>query len=495
MVGAFHPEPMKNAGRLGSLKAASHVAGARSYSASARQRSFETFLLGCLIAGLLWAPLWLGSNRPVPWGVNAAIFCGLAALYECVRGIAGWRRPVSFRRLLIPVACFAIVMGWIILQWTTATPVALHHPIWLSASETLEFGLAGSISVNRDATAVAFLRLFTSASVFWLAVELCRSASGARLLVAAIAIIGLIYATYGIIVFFAFPKSLIWLEKVAYLDSLTSSFVNRNSYATYAGLGFLSSVALALSAFQAQSYGGDRARKAAAVAAVLVGGAGFWLAVSVIIGAALLLTSSRGGISATLAGLLALLVVYFAQRRGRQSPKLVAGGLTLLIALAVAVSFGELLAARLDAQGFRSDDRLAVYGTIWASIMDRPWLGFGYGTFEHVFPMYRDAGIGVMGTWDRAHNTYIEVMQGLGLPISGFLFLGVGVLVFRALKGALTRRRSVTAPLAASAASITVLTHAFVDFSLQIQAVTLTWMALLGAGVAQSWSQDVDTSS
>jgi hypothetical protein len=33
--------------------------------------------------------------------------------------------------------------------------------------------------------------------------------------------------------------------------------------------------------------------------------------------------------------------------------------------------------------------------------------------------------------------------------------------------------------------------HALVDFSLQIQAVTLTFMAVLGAGVAQSKSSRV----
>jgi hypothetical protein len=35
--------------------------------------------------------------------------------------------------------------------------------------------------------------------------------------------------------------------------------------------------------------------------------------------------------------------------------------------------------------------------------------------------------------------------------------------------------------------------HAFVDFSLQIQAVALTWVALLEAGTAQSWSSKIAT--
>ncbi len=285
----------------------------------------------------------------------------------------------------------------------------------------------------------------TAASAFWLALQLSRSPETARTLVKAIAGIGCLYATYGIVAFFGFPKTILWFEKVVYLDSLTSTFINRNSYATYAALGFLCALALALSSFQSASYAGDARRRVATVTAVLVGEAGFWIAVAVVIGAALLLTGSRGGITSATAGLLTLLMVFGAQRRGKHSPKVVAGTLTVLMFVAVALSFGELLASRIETQGFRSDDRLAVYATTWASIMDRPWLGFGYGTFEHVFPMYRDAGAGVVGSWDKAHNTYLEVLQGLGLPVGVMLFLAVGVVIWRCLWGALTRRRSVTA--------------------------------------------------
>ena len=107
--------------------------------------------------------------------------------------------------------------------------------------------------------------------------------------------------------------------------------------------------------------------------------------------------------------------------------------------------------------------------------------------------MYRDASISAVGVWDKAHNTYLEVLQGLGLPVGILFLLGIGTLVWRSGMGALTRRQSMIAPLAASAASVVVLSHAFADFSLQIQAVALTWIALLGAGVAQSWSRAIET--
>jgi hypothetical protein len=60
------------------------------------------------------------------------------------------------------------------------------------------------------------------------------------------------------------------------------------------------------------------------------------------------------------------------------------------------------------------------------------------------------------------------------------------VLVWDCLKGARTRQRDATIPAIAASVSFLVGAHALVDFSLQIQAVTLTYMAILGAGVAQA---------
>jgi hypothetical protein len=52
----------------------------------------------------------------------------------------------------------------------------------------------------------------------------------------------------------------------------------------------------------------------------------------------------------------------------------------------------------------------------------------------------------------------------------------------------LKRRRDAGPALVASAAALLIAVHALVDFSVQMQAVALTFMVLLGAGVAQSAS-------
>jgi O-antigen ligase len=127
------------------------------------------------------------------------------------------------------------------------------------------------------------------------------------------------------------------------------------------------------------------------------------------------------------------------------------------------------------------------------SIRDGGALGFGYGTFADVFPLYRDATIGIWGIWDKAHNSYLELYQGLGIPVATLFLAGIAHTAWRCAAASLHRRREFALPLAAISSTGLVGVHAFVDFSLQIQAVALAWTALLAAGLAQSWSSRIAT--
>jgi O-antigen ligase len=181
----------------------------------------------------------------------------------------------------------------------------------------------------------------------------------------------------------------------------------------------------------------------------------------------------------------------FCRRRGVAQSS---GVLACLFAVATAIfAFGDFFAGRLLQLGFDSADRIAVYKLTLLSILDEPFKGFGYGTFQYVFPLYRDNSVNPYGFWDKAHNTYLEIFQGLGIPIAVAYLVALLLLIGRCGQGAIIRRSSTTAPVVATAASTVVILHSFVDFSMQMQAVALTWTALLGAGVAQSWSSQSDT--
>ena len=62
------------------------------------------------------------------------------------------------------------------------------------------------------------------------------------------------------------------------------------------------------------------------------------------------------------------------------------------------------------------------------------------------------------------------------------------LLVLRCVKGAMTRQMNETMPCVAASVAFLLGVHSLVDFSLQMQAIAVTFMALLGAGVAQSES-------
>jgi O-antigen ligase len=167
------------------------------------------------------------------------------------------------------------------------------------------------------------------------------------------------------------------------------------------------------------------------------------------------------------------------------------GAIILFGALLVgitALAFGDVLVGRITQQGLHDSSRVAVYTTTMRSILDAPLLGYGYGTFADAFPMFRDQSVGTFGKWEMAHNTYLEVFQGLGLLFGSMLVASIVLLALRCVKGAITRQENETIPCVAAGVACLLGVHSLIDFSLQIEAIAVTFMALLGAGVAQSES-------
>jgi O-antigen ligase len=133
-----------------------------------------------------------------------------------------------------------------------------------------------------------------------------------------------------------------------------------------------------------------------------------------------------------------------------------------------------------------SQDRVRIYDTVLRLITERPYLGYGLGSFPVVFAQNRP--VTVNQVWGEAHNTYLELLLELGIPAALALFSAVVLLLVRLFRGLLERRRARIFPVVALAVSAVVIAHAFVDFSLQIPAITVLWLSLLGAGFAQSFS-------
>ena len=357
------------------------------------------------------------------------------------------------------------------------------------AADVLERPIKGSISVNRDLTILALVRLITCASVFWLSLQLCRHASRAHLLVTAIAATGCGYAAYGLISFAITPGRVLWLVDQPSRGSVSSTFINQNSFATYAGMALIATCGLILSLYRNEVAKGGSVyfRIASFIEATGKNGA-------LVLGAAFLILVSlppyrvaRRDDFACL-GLFVFCVLMLKRSKKNSTEQRHTIILITLLVAATLLAFGDSLIGKIAQRGLSDDNRLAIYSITLGSILDAPVLGYGYGTFVDVFPMFRDQSVSVFGAWEQAHNTYLEIFQGLGLVFGTMLIAAVVVLVIRCVKGATSRQKNAMVPCVAASVAFLVGVHSFVDFSLQIQAVAITFMALLGAGVAQSES-------
>ena len=382
---------------------------------------------------------------------------------------------------------FALVIGWIIAQTIPQVPASWQHPVWHGATQVIGGSVEGKVSLDPFATATELMRLLSYAGIFWLSLQYGRSEDRARHVFFAVAVAGLGYAVYGLIIDFSGLDSILWYERWTISESLTSTFVNRSNYAIYAGLGLLCATALLVEGI------GQKSQHSPGMAAwlrdVIQTAMGrLWLLVLAIpvIASALLLSASRAGIVSSVLGLIVLLVCAQINRAQRT----VMLWLVTVVVISVVVGFvslsGHEFLGRMRVVERDSVNRLTVYELAERAIADRPWLGSGYGTFKEVYLIYRDESLPDM-LLSKAHNTYLENAVELGIPAALLLngaVLGVVVLCVAGLR---RRRRNAIYPSVGVAASAVVGSEAIIGFSLQIPAIAVTYAALMGVACAQSW--------
>ncbi|MDP2620650.1 MAG: O-antigen ligase family protein [Hyphomicrobiales bacterium] len=448
-------------------------------------------LLYLFIALVALAPLPLGGNNPMAWTINALV-AGLLSMGFAIENMRHRHPPkVPLRWLWFPAFLYVGVCLWALIQSLSISPDALHHPLWSLAADAMGHDVEGAISVNPYVTRTALLRLMTYGAVFWLALQLGRERQKADLILNSLAFAITAYAIYGLVLWSAGSRTILWYDKWAYQSVLTATFINRNSFATYAGMGSIGLLGLFLWSLRnaLRSHPDDLVkRRVARLVRSISGMAGLYLLALAVTLTALFLTSSRAGFAATMLALAMLLILTLMHGR--------IGAIGTVIALAACLAVfiflfnltGEGLVERLSGIEASAEQRVNVYARTFQAIVDSPWLGTGYGTFENIFPIYRDETISAWGVWDLAHNSYLENMLELGVPAAFALFVAIGSCAWLCLRGASSRLRAVHFPLIGFAASLLVALHSLVDFSLQMPGVAITFAALLGLGVAQSWS-------
>jgi O-antigen ligase len=205
--------------------------------------------------------------------------------------------------------------------------------------------------------------------------------------------------------------------------------------------------------------------------------------------AAMLMTKSRGGILISFLALTLAFLGFFYRDLVRR--RMLAA--TLLIGALAGFALLEIIGAdvveRLQTEGFVDEGRLDVYRSMLKMIANHPWFGTGLGTFVWSFPAYR-SDFSMWGIWTFTHSTPLELAGDVGIPLTGLIGLAWLIVLIVLVRGVRTRRNDRIVPTAALAAAVLCLVHSFIDFSLQIPGYAMVVFALVGAGLAQSFSNN-----
>ena len=359
----------------------------------------------------------------------------------------------------------------------------LNDPTWRRADQLLGLGVLPRISSRADIPPLAaghFL-LFVTSFISGFSIGTSRRNSEKVIWSAQYSI--LFCAVYGVAALILTPNMVLWAPKFAYQGSLTATFINHNTAATFFGSGAILWFCFAFSSLQSFRFSSIRlalltqsnehlafkiiARSAGALACFF----------------ALLLTGSRGGLICSCLGLLFAIILMVANR---QKPtfwySVVLGGVTLAVTVALVTRIG-----RIGSHGLFDDARFTVYGFCVEAIRQRPLLGAGIGTFGDLFPSLRASDFYNWGVWDYAHSTILEIAVEMGIPVAAMVVIAALASVLVLTRGVVkSKGRSRRSLAAITGIAVLGYLHSMIDFSLQIPGYLILFSILLGCGLARA---------
>jgi len=431
------------------------------------------------------APFPFGSTDPTAiafW----CIFLGLGVIVLSPRRLRRDHLPLLGLAVIVTLAFAFVLHEQIARPW-----IASPHSLWRQSAETLGIPIEPSVSIARNEPFFALGEPLANMLAVICSFIVCIDRDRARQLLLVIAWSGAAYAVYGIAAYLIDPTHILWREAPTPGNRvLTSTFNYRSTAAVYFGACAVVWLLLLL----------QHLRRRLPLLSI------FWknspslllsempilsFMMLVICLAAMLMTNSRSGVALSFMALaLAFLVFFYRDFRRRRwvGAALLIGGLTAFLFLEI---LGGNITNRFEMEGFVDQGRLETYRATLRMIADHPWFGTGLGTFVWSLPAYR-SDVSMWGIWTFAHSTPLELAADLGLPLTGLIglaWLGALVVLWRGVR---TRRSDRIVPAGALAVAILCLAHSFIDFSLQNLGYAVVVFALVGAGLAQSFSSNND---
>ncbi|MBB4285829.1 O-antigen ligase family protein [Roseospira goensis] len=408
-----------------------------------------------LAAILVWAPLPLASNRPWSTALLLLLLFALAA-WSAMRG----DRPPPTRAGACAFTLAGIAVTWALVQAAPGLGTALPH--WQDLAALTGRPPWGALSLTPVSTVEGTLRLIGYGTAAWLGAAVLGPPAARLGLMRVLAAGTAGLAIYALADLLSGSHRIGWIDKWIYQDVATATFVNRNAWCVYAGLGAAAALVAAGAAVTRQ-----RRR--------------LWQAAAALTLVAALLSESRWGLVSVAAGLGTLALL----RPGRPPWRALAAGGTALLAapLGLAALGWDRLLARLDPVLVLGDLRWDLYRVTLEAIAAAPWTGHGLGSYPVLYHHIRDAALAEALVLE-AHSVPLELLAELGIPAALALMGAYVVLVAAAVRRA--RRHGDPVARLAAAAGVMAGLHGLLDFSMQTPALAVTVLVLLGAGATPS---------
>ncbi len=391
--------------------------------------AFDRTLLALFLLSLMFGPLALGAVEEWSQFTLRAASLILLLLWTANQ-LLNDRIDIVWTPIFAP----ACVFGLLILA-QSLIPLSAYRAV--TVSETLNYCAYGAL--------------------MFVAVQIVRRDSDARLLAIALVSFGFLLACFAIVQNLSAPGLLYFVRKPLHGGSVYGPYVNRNHYAGLMEMIFPMALVMGLQTGEALS---KRT---------------VWIFAAVVMTGSIVLSQSRGGMAASTIEIMAF-AVYVARRNRRLALGIV--GILVLTASFVVASGGGNALRRFGELG--PHDRLTIARDGMHMLTQRPILGWGLETFATVYPSFRSFYTDLVV--NEAHNDYLQVLIETG--IAGF----VTVLVFVALlyrTGLRHLRRWSSSPLAAVRLAALlgctgILVHSLVDFNLHLPANAALFYSLCG---------------
>ena len=130
--------------------------------------------------------------------------------------------------------------------------------------------------------------------------------------------------------------------------------------------------------------------------------------------------------------------------------------------------------------------RFSVYKNIIVAIMEKPIIGYGFGNFADIFPVYRSQE--VSECFDRGHSEYLELILTAGIPVFALLLVLFFAVLTKLKKSMSDRSGNFIVGALGLTCSLQIIIHALIDFPLQIPVISYFFVTILANALRQNLS-------